>query len=238
METEIKRGAQSDVVIPRDDRRAPLLASWRYGRGKAVALTTDLEGRWSRNWIQWGNLQGFWAKILEWLSPNDDLEIPAHEARVSFADNRSILDLSVYEDASANSQLRFSITSKGTKSEGSLVKLAPGHYQAVLPITAAGSYRIDLTEDRGGRRISFPPVGYSLAYDSTSELPRSEFNLRLLARMAEATGGAVNPDSAERITTTSLTKSYQPVRQPLIILAVALLLLEITLRRFVFNEPD
>jgi uncharacterized membrane protein len=238
METELKRGAQSDVVIPRDDRRAPLLASWRYGRGKAVALTTDLEGRWSRNWIQWGNLQSFWAKILEWLSPNDDLEIPAHEARVSFADNRSILDLSVYEDASANSQLRFSITSKGTKSEGSLVKLAPGHYQAVLPITAAGSYRIDLTEDRGGRRISFPPVGYSLAYDSTSELPRSEFNLRLLARMAEATGGAVNPDSAERITTTSLTKSYQPVRQPLIILAVALLLLEITLRRFVFNEPD
>jgi uncharacterized membrane protein len=238
METELKRGAQSDVVIPRDDRRAPLLASWRYGRGKAVALTTDLEGRWSRNWIQWGNLQGFWGKVLEWLSPNDDVDIPAHEARVSFADNRSILDLSVYENASANSQFHFSVTGKGTKSEGSLVKLAPGHYQAVLPIGKAGSYRVDLTEDRGGRRVSFPPVGYSLAYDSTSELPRSEFNLRLLARMAEATGGAVNPDSAERITTASLTKSYQPVRQPLIILAVALLLLEITLRRFVFNEPD
>jgi hypothetical protein len=107
-----------------------------------------------------------------------------------------------------------------------------------LPIAEAGSYRVDLTEDRGGRRISFPPVGYSLAYDSTSELPRSEFNLRLLARMAEATGGEINPDPAERITTRSLTKSYQPVRQPLIILAVALLLLEITLRRFIFNEPD
>jgi hypothetical protein len=56
--------------------------------------------------------------------------------------------------------------------------------------------------------------------------------------MAEATGGEINPDSAERITTTSLTKNYQPVRQPLIILAFALLLLEITLRRFIFNEPD
>jgi Ca-activated chloride channel family protein len=238
METELKRGAQSDVVIPRDDRRAPLLASWHYGRGKAVAFTTDLEGRWSRNWIQWGNLQSFWAKVLEWLSPNDDVEIPAHEARVSFGDNRSILDLSVYEDASANSQFRFSVTGKGAKSEGSLVKLAPGHYQAALPITAAGSYRIDLTEDRGGRHISFPPVGYSLAYDSSSELPRGEFNLRLLARMAEATGGEINPDSADRLTTTSLTKSYQPVRQPLIIIAFTLLLLEITLRRFVFNEPD
>jgi hypothetical protein len=108
----------------------------------------------------------------------------------------------------------------------------------VLPITAAGSYRVELTEERGGRRISFPPVGYSLPYDSTSEVPRSELNLRLLARMAEATGGEINPNSAERVRTTSLTKSYQPVRQPLIIIAFALLLLEITLRRFVFNEPD
>jgi len=240
METELKRGAQADVVIPRDDRRAPLLASWRYGGGKAVALTIDLEGRWSRNWIPWGNLQGFWGKILDWLSPAEDAEIPAHEARVSLADNRSILDLSVYEDASANSQFRFSLTGKGkgAKIEGSLIKLAPGHYQAVLPITAAGSYRVDLTEDRGGRRITFPPIGYSLAYDSGSELPRSEFNQRLLARMAEATGGEINPGPADRLTATSSTMSYQPVRQPLIVLAFVLLLLEITLRRFVFNEAD
>lgn len=238
METELKRGARSDVVIPRDDRRAPLLASWRYGRGKAVALATDLEGRWSRNWIQWNNLQGFWGRILDWLSPADEIEIPAHEARVSMADNRSILDLSVYEDASANSQFRFSVIGKGTKAEGNLLKLAPGHYQAVLPITAAGSYRVELTEDRGGRRINFPPVGYSLAYDSTSELPRSEFNLRLLSRMAEATGGEINPTSAVRPTTTNRTKNYQAVRHPLIILAFVFLLLEITLRRFVFNEPQ
>ena len=238
METEVKRGAQLDVVIPRDDRRAPLLASWRYGRGKAVAFTTDLEGRWSRNWIPWGNLQGFWGRVLEWLSPNDDVEIPAHEARVSFADNRSILDLSVYEDASANSQFRFAVTAKGSKTEGSLTKLAPGHYQAVLPISVAGSYRIDLTEERGGRRIAFPPVGYSLAYDIASELPRSEFNTGLLARMAEATGGEINPKLADILKQQNVTKSYQPIRQPLIILAFLLFILEVAFRKFLFAEPD
>ncbi|HVO96240.1 MAG TPA: VWA domain-containing protein, partial [Terriglobales bacterium] len=155
METELKRGAQLDLQILRDDRRVPLLASWRYGRGKAIALTTDMEGRWSRNWITWANLQGFWGKVLEWLSPNEEVEIPAHDARVSFADNRTILDLAVYEDASANSQFRFAVSGKSGKSEGNLTKFAPGHYQAVLPISAAGSYRIDLTEDRGGRRIAF-----------------------------------------------------------------------------------
>ena len=238
METELKRGANLDLQILREDHRMPLLASWHYGRGKAVALTTDFEGRWSRNWITWTNLQSFWGKVLDWLSPNEEVEIPAHDARVSFADNRSILDLAVYEDASANSQFRFSATGKAGKIEGSLTKLAPGHYQAILPLSTVGSYRIDLTEDRGGRRIIYPPLGYSLAYDLTSEIPRNEFNTRLLTRMAEATGGEINPRPAEGLKTTSLTKNYQPVRQPLIVLAFALLLLEITLRRFVFGEPD
>jgi hypothetical protein len=37
METELKPGAQLDLLIPREDRKAPLLASWQYGRGRAVA---------------------------------------------------------------------------------------------------------------------------------------------------------------------------------------------------------
>jgi uncharacterized membrane protein len=238
METEVKRGAQLDLMIPRDDRRAPLLASWRYGRGKAVALTTDLESRWSRNWISWAGLQGFWGKVLEWINPKDEVEIPVHEARVSFTNNRSMLDLSVYEDSSANSQFRYSLTGKGAKTEGTLAKLAPGHYQAIMPITLAGSYRIDLIEERGGRRIPFPPIGYSLAYDLSTELPRSDFNTGLLIRMAETTGGEINPKPWDGARTVGLTRVYHPVRQPLIILALALLLLEIAFRRFVFGEAD
>src|SRR6185295_5938549 len=39
METEIKPGAQIDLVITKPDHKAPLLASWRYGRGKVIAFT-------------------------------------------------------------------------------------------------------------------------------------------------------------------------------------------------------
>src|SRR4026208_2001168 len=34
METDLKRGAQLDLSIQRQERRLPLLASWRYGQGK------------------------------------------------------------------------------------------------------------------------------------------------------------------------------------------------------------
>ena len=238
METELKRGAQQDLLVQKQDRRLPLLASWRYGRGKSVALTTDLEGRWSRNWIQWGGLQSFWGRILEWLSPPQENLVPAHEARVSFAENRSVLDLSIYEDFAANSQYRFAINGKNGKTEGILDKMAPGHYQVVLPISDPGDYRIDLTEDRGGRKIPFPPIGYTLAYDKSSEIPRPDFNTRLLGRLAQATGGEINPKSVNTERTDIISKSHEPLRQPFIILAFCIFLLEVALRKLAFAEPD
>jgi len=238
METELKRGAQQDLLVQKQERRLPLLASWRYGRGKSVALTIDLEGRWSRNWIPWGGLQGFWGRILEWLSPAEENLVPAHEARVSFAENRSILDLSIYEEGSANSQYRFTISGKGGKSEGTLDKLAPGHYQVALPIFDPGDYRIDLLEERSGRKIPFPPIGYTLAYDKSSEVPRPEFNTRLLARLAQASGGEINPKSVGTEKTDIVSKSYEPIRQPFIILAFCFFLFEVALRKLAFAEPD
>ena len=238
MDTEVKRGAQTDLIIPRDDRRAPLLASWRYGKGKSIAFTSDLEGRWTRNWIPWSELQAFWGRILEWLSPAEQNLVPLHEARVSFTGGQSILDLSVYEESSANSQLRFTLSSKAGKTEGAMTKLAVGHFQAVLPANASGDYRIDVIEERAGQRIPFPPVAYTMAYDRRTEVPRPEFNYRLLSRLAEASGGEINPPAPNSLRRESVSKSYQPVRQPLLILAFVLFLAEIALRRFVFAEFD
>jgi Mg-chelatase subunit ChlD len=237
METDLKKGARMDLAIPRQDRRFPLLASWRYGQGKAIALTMDLEGRWSRNWIPWSGLQNFWNRVLEWLAPPEENLVPAHEARVSFSENRSILDLSVYEEASANSQYRFSMSGR-SKAEGTIARVAPGHYQTTLPATEPGDYRIDIWEDRGGRRIAFPPVGYTLAYPLNSELPRPDFNMRLLSRIASATGGEINLLSGQNQPQVSTTTSYTPLKQPLIVLAFCLFLAEVALRKFVYAEPD
>jgi hypothetical protein len=215
------------------------LASWQYGRGKSIALTMDLEGRWSKNWIQWNELQEFWANILEWLRPSPgDEPIPLHEARVSISANQPILELFVYEQGSSDSLFRFSATGKAGRFEGILKKLAPGHYQSALPISAAGDYRIELTEERGGRRISYPPVGYTLPYDPNSEIPRPEFNTKLLAQLAQATGGEINPRSTDSPKKESVTRNYQPIRQSLIVLAFVLFLLEIAARRLLFSEAD
>ena len=235
METDLKRGSHLDLMIPREDGKAPLLASWRYGKGKSAALTIDLEGRFSRNWIQWSGLQKFSEKILDWLRPGDE-PIPLHEARVSLEGNQPVLDLFVYEEASADSQFRFSINGKEGTANGTLRKLAPGHYQSALPITTLGDYRIALAEERGGRTIPFPPLGYTLSYDLNREQARPYFNTALLSKMAQLSGGEINPKSPENINNQAVTKSHTPVRQPLIILALIFFMLEIAFRNLVISE--
>jgi uncharacterized membrane protein len=237
METEVKRGARLDLGVPREERKAPVLASWRYKNGKSAALTTDLEGRWSRNWIQWNALQSFWDRVFDWLRPADEREvIPIHEARVGLSANRPVLDLFVYEDASADSQFRLSVSGKGGKTDGVLKKLAKGHYQTALPLSAPGDYRIEVTEERRGRRLAYPPIGYTLPYELNSEVPRPDFNLKLLSTLAQASGGEINPKSTESSRKPEVTQSYRPLRHPLIIWAFGLLLLEIALRRMVLSE--
>lgn len=237
IETELKRGGELDLAIPREDRRPPLLASWSYGKGKAVAFTTDLEGRWSRNWIQWDGLQRFWETVLDWLRPRREA-LPAHEVRVNLYGNQPVLDLYVYDDASKASQFRYSLSGTGGPRNGSLGRLAPGHYQMTLPVSVPGDYRIELAEDGPGRQFKFPPVVYTLPYNPDREIPRAEFNLPLLEQLAQATGGEINPQSPEAIQKQDLIRTYQPIRQPLIILAAVLFIMEIFIRRLLLGIVD
>jgi hypothetical protein len=56
--------------------------------------------------------------------------------------------------------------------------------------------------------------------------------------MAQATGGEINPKLLEKLKKTSVNRSFQPLREGLIIAAFWLFLLEIALRKFVLAEPN
>jgi hypothetical protein len=149
-----------------------------------------------------------------------------------------VLDLAVFDDSSANSQYRYSISRKAEKFTGNLERLATGHYQVVLPIVKPADYRIDLVEDRGGRQISFPPLAYSFTHSPRTELPRADFNTRLLARLAFATGGELNPKSLNQLNKVSIRTSRSTFRPGLILLAFGLFLAEVAMRKLAFGEPD
>jgi Ca-activated chloride channel family protein len=236
METDLKRGAQLDLFVVRENRKIPLLASWKYRRGKAAALTMDMEGQSSRSWIQWGGLQAFWDKMMDWLGPTRE-PIPNHELRVSVSGNQPVLDFYVYEESSSDSQFRYSISGRETKN-GSLKKLARGHFQSILPISRPGDYQIEITEERNGRRLSYPKAGYTLPHELNVEMPQPRFNLNLLQQLASISAGEINPGSLKSSEKQELSKTYRTFREYLIAIAAVLFLLEVGFRKLILAEAD
>jgi Mg-chelatase subunit ChlD len=237
VETDLKKGAHLDLMIAQQQKRNPLLASWKYGNGKAVAFTTDLQGGGTRDWIRWSELEKFWNSIFNWLRPIKENVLPPHEIRINVAEDRPVLDLYLYAQESAESVFRFSYSGKGHRGEGALKKLAAGHYQTVLPFATPGDYRIELTEDKRGQKGAYPPLGYTLAFNPRAEIPRGYVNLRLLEKLAHASGGEINPDKQLAASRENVSRTVRPLRSPLILLIAVLFLLEVFMRRFVLGLP-
>ena len=233
IETEVKRRAHLDLVIPREEKRVPLLASWSYGKGKAVAFTTDLSGRWSKEWIQWEAVERFWGKVFEWLRPLQE-SLPPHEVRINQINGRVVADLYLYAEGHDRALFRYSFGGKGANSEGIFNRLAPGHYQTVLPVSAPGDYRIGVVEERSGQRLSYPTLGYTLPFDPRTEVAHDAFNIPLLEKLARSTGGAINPKGDGTLEgPTEVTRLFKPLRPYLLFLALALFLAEIIFRSFI-----
>ena len=44
--------------------KIPLLVSKDIEKGKSIAFTSDMNGRWSKNWIEWEDIYVFWEELL------------------------------------------------------------------------------------------------------------------------------------------------------------------------------
>lgn len=225
IDTEIKKGAKLDLIIPRADGMAPLLASWSFGRGKAVAFTTDLHGRWSKDWIAWEGLERFWGRVFEWLIPPKE-SLPPHEVRVNPQRDHAVLDFYLYEEKGGGRLFRYSFSGEGAAGEGILKRLAPGRYQAQLPIATPGNYRIEVSEERDGRRTAYPLTGYTLHVDPKEEIPRGRVNLPVLEQLARLSGGEINPKPRELPVKVEVLHASKSYRTHIIFLALALLLID------------
>lgn len=232
VETKAKKKADTDLFIAlKDGTRQPLVASWRYGKGKAVVFTADLQGGWTRNWIRWRGLGRFWGRVMKWVAPRDD-SLPIHEVRLNPTAGGVVMDLYVYGEEALGT-FRYSIRGNQGERSGKFSEEAPGHYRAQLPSGAPGPYRIEVTEVHNGKPRVYPPIGYTQANDPRIEIPRDRFNFELLEMLARATGGQINAAIEAQPITETVMRSTTPLQMFPILAAALLFLVEIFVRRFV-----
>jgi len=236
--TEAKPGARTDVSLQVNGKRPPLLASWSYGRGKAVAFTSDANGRWSAPWVSWDGFAKFWEQAVRWTLPdgNQPTERSASQTQPHFAvelghnDDGLVIDVFSYGTSEDGKTAFARINGPGDANASlALRRLAPGHYQGVYQTTKAGDYRVDVTLPTGE---NLGPLGYTLPRQNAAEVPQPQPNVPLLEALADATGGAINPDVASLVLPVAPPEQHSLLPY-LIPLAMAVYFLELLMRRMV-----
>jgi hypothetical protein len=229
VETQVKQGARTDVSLRADGKRPPLAASWSYGQGKAMAFTSDANGRWSAPWVSWEGFSKFWSQVLQWCLPEAKPRAETHfSITLGHSEAGLIVDLFSYGTSEEGRAAFARVQGPGeTKATLSLQRLAPGHYQGMHQTTTAGDYRVEVTLPSGER---MGPVGYTLPSPHVAEVPQAQPNLPLLEALARETDGALNPDVASLVPPVAPPEPY-PLLPYLIPLAMALYFLELLVRR-------
>jgi uncharacterized membrane protein len=219
----------------------PLLAHWQIGLGKAAVFTADAHDVWLANWVPQPFYRKFWSQIVRGVSK--PVESSDFDTQVTVEGNEGRV---VVEAMDANSAFRGSLGFRGTISgpDGKPIELRlsqtkPGVYEARFKASDAGNYVMALAwqspDGKSGRLLGGTVV------NSSPEMRDLRSNLAAIKEVAERTGGRVldgfNTDGLSLFTREGLSKSNSPrdIREVLIPLILAMVLIDIAIRRIAWD---
>ena len=235
MRTFARPGAQVLLASADDD---PLLASWRYGLGKSVAFTSDLSGRWGREWVGWDGFSRFVAQMARWT-----MRRAGHEtlhARFVHSGTRGELVVDVLD---ADERFINALDMRATLAdprrevhELALEQVAPGRYSAAFAVPGSGRYYLNLSGSDGDVQVG--PRTFGLAVPYSREYRDRGLNEVLLREIAAAAGGQVMPLESASIpallaTQPGRSSERRRVWWPLLLAALIALVLEVAVRKLI-----
>ncbi|HUY26109.1 MAG TPA: VWA domain-containing protein [Candidatus Binataceae bacterium] len=231
--TEIKPKADLSAYIERAGTREPLIASWKFGAGKTLAVTTDASGRWSGPWITSNVFTPVWDRLLGWMTPETSTAAQKFDVELGYQGGRIIIRLNDYSDESAKgpSLLTTVVTRPdATHVETALSEQVPGEFSGSIDAPAPGTYNISVRAP-GDKTRTFPPLAYTVSPAVLAEVPRPAPNYGLLERLASATGGRLNPEVSEVGLGRPNLERRESLNPFIIVAAMILLIAEALVRR-------
>jgi Mg-chelatase subunit ChlD len=178
----------------------PLLVSWRYGLGRVMAFTSDLSGRWGKEWVAW---HGFpqWASQLARDTLRKLLET---RNRTDFQpEGESVKVVADFASKDGNFlnhlKLKGNITAPNqTTQDQAFQQTAPGRYEGKFTPSQRGIHFLTMYAEgkAGDAPLPVATVPYVAPYPK--EYRELKPNMALLSRLAEETGGEMlDPDKIE-----------------------------------------
>jgi uncharacterized membrane protein len=194
----------------------PLLVSWRYGLGRVMAFTSDLSGRWGRDWVSWPGFSQ-WSSQLARDTMRKILETRMRTDFQAEGDSiKVVTDLTSGDGRFLNHlKVRANITAPDQATqERTFQQSAPGRYESKFKLAARGIHFISLYAEgnAGEAPVALATVPYIAPYPKEYRELRPNFSL--LSRLAEESGGEMlDPerfdDGLKRLYTPSPGKGRQ-----------------------------
>lgn len=178
----------------------PLLASWRYGLGKVVAFTSDLSGRWGKEWVAWDDFPQWGSQLARYAMRRiSDQKIQA-ALRQEGEEILAVVDLFSPAGGFRN-HLRLKGNLAGPERvtlEREFKQIAPGRYEASFSASRRGVYLMTISEEGKEGEIASTVTTVPFVAPYPGEYRELKLNTGLLSRLAEETGGELlDPDRME-----------------------------------------
>lgn len=168
-------------VVLEAEREAPILARQRVGLGWSLALTTDVEGRWSADWYRWRPLSALFAQLIrehKRQAGGASLPIQTRLEGDTLVASVDVLDERGRFVDGLTGQLTLE-NDRGVARSSELSPRAPGRYEARLGLTELGGYTLHARLERavegrspdGAGRLSPPSPSAETPPGATPEEP-------------------------------------------------------------------
>lgn len=235
--TEMKPPPAQELLT--SDRHEPILARWHVGLGWSLAWTSDIKNHWAVEWLRWPGFSQLFGQIVrEHMRVKHRREL---DLRTEIVGNEVHAYIDAFgPDERFENGLDSTLTVIGPmpstdKHEIAMAQTAPGRYEASFLLDKYGSFLLRAEHKRAEQDGKKNAVAVSYGHVSNpypQEYARFEPNRELLARVAEATSGKVDPPIAAVFDPAGESITYHEDLWPKAIMAaMAVFLLDLFVRR-------
>ncbi|WP_019638472.1 VWA domain-containing protein [Paenibacillus fonticola] len=226
-----KSTAQTVLASPEPD---PLLARWQYGSGRTVAWTSDLTGKWSRDWVNWPGFPNAFADMVKWTFPQ--FSAAPFEVSTTMKGNEVYFEVAASEGVAPPDELEAVISGEDLNDAAvPLIQTSPGIYSGVTAVREPGSFLLHLQGKRGDEVVEGggTGTGFVIPYSPEYRIVTEDAGEKL-AKLADLTGGRVLAWEAPGAAFDFPVQPHKSLRsweRALLIAALLLWLADIAVRR-------
>jgi Ca-activated chloride channel homolog len=235
--TQMKAPPAQEILT--SDKHEPILARWRVGIGWTLAWTSDVKNRWAVEWLRWPSFGQFFGQMVrEHMRTKHRREFDM-KTEVAGGEVRAFIDAFGADERFENgleSTLQVIGPMPGKdKRDLPMKQVAPGRYEADFLLDKYGSFLLRAEHKRtldDGKKTQVAVSYGHINNPYPPEYSRFEPDRETLQRVADTTGGRVDPPLQAIFDPLGETISYHEDLWPrLVMAAIALFLIDLFIRR-------